>query len=74
MTISSPITIDSSSSHLIVCTACPHWFSFQLDYDTAEGSAVRHERNVHPESTAWRDRAAVRARVKRHRAKMSAAS
>lgn len=72
-TIDSPISIDASTSYLIVCTACPHWFAFQFDYDAAEGSAVRHEGNVHPDSTAWRDRAAVRARVKRHRAKTSPA-
>jgi len=65
------IKLDSSSSSvLVVCDDCPWWFSFAFEYDDAEKRAVRHEENVHPDSTHMRDRAKVRASMRRKRAAM----
>lgn len=60
----------SPSSVLVVCDDCPWWHSFAFDYDDAEKRAIRHEENVHPTSTNMRDRAKVRASMKKKRAAM----
>lgn len=57
----------STTSTLVTCDECPHWFSFKFEYTEAEESACRHERNVHPDTTVMRDRAATRARVNKYR-------
>lgn len=64
----STIIIDASTtSYVITCTACSHWYAFHFGQPEAEASALRHEELVHPETTTLRDRLATRDRVRRHR-------
>jgi hypothetical protein len=64
------ITFDpSTTSVVITCASCPWWRGFAFTQDKAEATALGHERDVHPETTALRDRLATRDRVRLHRAR-----
>lgn len=63
------IKLDISTTSVVVfCTDCGHWRAFAWTKTEGEAAAIRHEELVHPDSFAARNRAATRARVRRHRA------
>lgn len=62
------IALDVSTTSVVVtCTDCPHWYGFAWTPAAAEASAIVHEQNVHPDSFTIRNRDSNREAKRRAR-------